>query len=402
METIKQKQKYQPLIYIITALLYTVRGSLFEGVMSNMITKGLFVLFFALSIYYFIKANQLNDKNRVCRYLNVLVVLVLIYGGVFAMTGTDNTWERQTTPFFFFYSYLESILPVYAFYYFGKKGWIDDTWFKNLLFLFILFVVYYYIDKRSITMALQDDTEEITNNASYMVLSLFPAFAFYKKRPLYFYTLILLASLLIISGGKRGAIVLGALCLAYSLIKVSQGIKNWQKIIVFASFAVVVYITWKYTGEMLQNNDRFNDRMMELAEGSVSNREDLYPIYFSFFLDSSASQFIFGHGAVATCRYLGLMAHNDWLEMLINMGLIGFFSLLAYWISVFVLWIKNYSCIKEEVVMAMGMFVIIYFGRTFFSMSIMDMSILATSVFGYCLSVFDTNGIKKTMSLENK
>ena len=142
---------------------------------------------------------------------------------------------------------------------------------------------------------------------------------------------------------------------------------------------------------------------MELAEGSVSNREDMYPRYFAFFLNSNVFQFIFGHGADGTCHYLGLMAHNDWLEMSINMGLIGFFSLLAYWINVFKTWIKSRSRIESDVILAMGMFIIIYFGRTLFSMSIMDMSIVSTSVFGYCLSCHDMMEIKNTMNcqLEN-
>ena len=389
MESIKQNKVYQPFIYIVTALLYTVRDSLFGGMMGNLISRGLFALFFALSLYYFVKANQLSGKNRVCCCLNVLVGLVLIYGFLFAIVGTDYTWLRPTTPFFFFQSYLESILPIYAFYYFGRKGWIDESWFKRIALLFIVFVVYYFIDKRNETMALHDDAEEITNNASYMVLSLFPVLAFYKKKPLVFYTLILLASLLIISGGKRGAILLGGLCLVYSLIRVTQGAKNWQKIIVFASFAAVIYIAWNYINNMLQNSDYFNNRVIALTEGSASERENMFPLYFSFFLESNVFQFIFGHGADGTCHYLGLMAHNDWLEMSINMGLIGFFSLLAYWISVFKTWIKSRSRIESDVVMAMGMFIIIYFGKTMFSMSIMGMAIVATSVFGYCLAVYD-------------
>ena len=389
MESVKQNKVYQPFIYIVTALLYTIRESLFGGVMGNLINRGLFALFFALSLYYFVKANQFNGKNKVCRYLNVLVGLVLIYGFLFAIVGTDYTWLRPTTPFFFFQSYLESILPIYAFYYFGRKGWIDETWFKRIALLFIVFVVYYFIDKRNETMALHDDAEEITNNASYMVLSLFPVLAFYKKKPLVFYTLVLLAFLLIISGGKRGAILLGGLCLVYSFFKVLRGIKNWKKIIVLVSFVVVVFLVWKYFSEMLQNSDRFNKRVMELAEGSASNREDMYPKYFAFFLNSNIFQFVFGHGADGTCHYLGLMAHNDWLEMSINMGLIGFFSLLAYWISVFKTWIKSHSRIETDVVLAMGMFIIIYFGKTLFSMSIMGMAIVATSVFGYCLAVYD-------------
>lgn len=389
MESVKQNKVYQPFIYIVTALLYTIRESLFGGVMGNLINRGLFALFFALSLYYFVKANQFNGKNKVCRYLNVLVGLVLVYGFLFAIIGTDYTWLRPTTSFFFFQSYLESILPIYAFYYFGRKGWIDETWFKRIALLFIVFVVYYFIDKRNETMALHDDAEEITNNASYMVLSLFPVLAFYKKKPLAFYTLILLASLLIISGGKRGAILLGGLCLVYSLIRVTQGAKNWQKILVFASFAAVIYIAWNYINNMLQNSDYFNTRVMSLLEGSASDRENMFPLYFSFFLKSNVFQFIFGHGADGTCHYLGLMAHNDWLEMSINMGLIGFFSLLAYWISVFKTWIKSRSRIETDVVMAMGMFIIIYFGKTLFSMSIMGMAIVATSVFGYCLAVYD-------------
>ncbi len=389
MKSVKQNKVYQPFVYIITALLYTVRVSLFGGVMYSLINRGLFILFFAMSFYYFFKANQLNGKNKVCRCLNVLVILVLVYGIIFAIVGTDGTWLRPTTSFFFFESYLQSILPIYAFYYFGRKGWIDELWFKRITILFVVFVVYYFIIKRDSTRILHDDAEEITNNAGYMVLSIFPILAFYKKKPVVFYTLMLLASMMIISGGKRGAIILGGLCLLYSLIKVTKGTKIWNKIIVFLSFSVVAYLVWRYYNDMLQNSDYFNNRMIELSEGKGSYREDMYPLYFAFLLNSNVFRLIFGHGADGTCHYLGLMAHNDWLEMSINMGLIGFFALLAYWVNIFRLWIKGRNRIKTDVVMALGMFVIIYFGKTIVSMSIMEMDIVATSVFGYCLSVYD-------------
>lgn len=392
---VNQNKLYQPLIYTITTLLYTVRASLFGGLLGGLITRGLFGLFFVFSVYYFFKANKLEGKNKVCRWLNVLVVLVMIYGIIFAYVGADPTWLKDTTPFFFFHSYLESILPIYAFYYFSKKGWVDKTWFIWITPLFIGYAAYCFIVKRNeiaeemMHINLEFEVEEYTNNAGYVVLALFPVLSFFRKRPIVYYALILSAFLLIISSAKRGAILLGALCLLYSLYDVTKGMSFWKRIVVLVSFAASIYVAWDFFNDMIQSNDRFYDRIEELREGTASNREDMYPEYFDFYLHSDWPHFVFGHGASATCRYLGLMAHNDWLEMLINMGLIGFFVLLAYWLNIFKLWIKSRSQIETDLVMAMGMFIIIYFGKTIFSMSIMDMSVVATSVFGYCLSCCD-------------
>lgn len=388
MESIKQTKTYQPFIYIVTALLYTVRDSLFQGVIGNLIGRGIFALFFALSLYYFFKAIQLNHKIAVCRSLNLLVGLIMIYGILFSIVGIDSSWLKPSTPFNFLHSYLESILPIYAFYYFGREGWIDDTWFKWATIPFAVFAVYYFIQKQ-ITTILLLDREDITNNASYMMVSLFPIFAFFRKKPVLFYSLMFLTFLVVVSGGKRGAILLGALCLLYSFFVLNREAKSWRKILVLVFFGAAMVVTWIYFDYMFQNDPRFSSRMLELTTGDVSNRKDQYPLFLSFYLNSNLFYFLFGHGADATSHYLGIMAHDDWLEFAINMGLVGVACLLIFWIRVVMFWLTTRRRLRPELVLAIGMFVIIYLGKTFFSMSIMQMSIVATPVFGYCLSVYD-------------
>ena len=392
MEINENNKEVQPFLYIITAFLYSVRENLFTGLF---ISRLLFVLFFAFSVYYFVNANKILHKNNVCRKLNLLVWLVCIYGLIFFISGTDYTWKRQTSAFFFLLNYLESILPIYAFYYFGHKGWIDGGWFKKNAVFFIVFAVCEFFFRGEKARFLSN-SEEITNNASYVVLSLFPVFAFYRKNTLLFFTLLLLSFLLVLSGGKRCAILLGCVCIFYTQLMAFKNVKKSKIIFVLIAYIIVFYIAWLFFNDLMENNRHFSRRIREISEGEASNREVMYPLYFSFFLNSNLFHFIFGHCALGTCHYLGLMAHNDWLEMAINMGLLGFFSLLAYWISIYKLWLTKSRRIEREVILAMGLFVIIYFGKTMFSMSIMGMSIVATPVFGYCLSVYDVRNELKS------
>ena len=91
-----RRSKVEPLLYIAVALLYSMRVSLLGSI--AIATKGLFILFFALSVYYFVKANQLSRRGQVLQYLNVIVGLVIIYGLVFFASGVDSTWLRPTSP----------------------------------------------------------------------------------------------------------------------------------------------------------------------------------------------------------------------------------------------------------------------------------------------------------------
>ena len=113
----------------------------------------------------------------------------------------------------------------------------------------------------------------------------------------------------------------------------------------------------------------------------------MIPSVVSIFSDhANLLAFLFGNGANATITIVGKNAHNDWLEILINQGLVGGLLFAYFWYVFFRTCKIAYNRGKtDEIGLSLTIIFIICFTKTFFSMSITDMNIYMTSVLGYCL-----------------
>jgi O-antigen ligase len=100
----------------------------------------------------------------------------------------------------------------------------------------------------------------------------------------------------------------------------------------------------------------------------------LYPLFLDFIINkNSFLSLIFGNGAYGSMHYIGRMAHNDWLQIIVDLGIIGAVVYLFYWINL----IRTYyvyrkkTVIIESSVLSIGSFIILYLVRSVFSMSIL-------------------------------
>lgn len=389
----KSKHSFlEPTLYTIVCLLYLLRQILFKSF--SLPGNILFGLFFLWSIYYFVKVVFTMKHPPYIKVLNLLVGLVLIYGIPLLISGTDSTWVRQTESGYFLRIYFESILPIYSFYYFGKKRLINDNWFKRMALLYFV-IVYFLYEYNRIEHSLSVDREEVTNNAAYLWLSLFPIMVFFKRKPLIQYLGVFIILYFILLGFKRGAILLGAICFLIILLQTLRTSKLTNKIVVVIVIGVFFAFFIPLIEDLLVNSDYFAMRLEKTMEGDSSERDVLYSTYWSYYWNqNNIFAFLFGNGAFGTVKLLGWIAHNDWLEFLINMGLVGTLVYLIYWIQAIIMCRKSARNCTPKIYQGILLFIIIYIGRTIFSASIMDMSFFATSVFGYLVAQYDnyTNG----------
>lgn len=374
-------------LYTLVALLYFLRDDLLPT--GNIIKWASWGAFFALSIFYFFKVVTKEQMNPFVKSLSFIVLLVAVYGGVFFITGTDGGWLRPADPLFFLTSFFESLLPVYAFYYFSKKNLINETWFKVAAIVFFAAAIYTYFS-HLMDIQIEYGDEERTNNSAYGIVSLIPLLVFFRKRPIVQFLGLGVIAILVLSGFKRGAILITGLSAIIFFWRAYKQQTSFKKLWVLILIIIVCIVAIRYIGNLLENSLYFNARIERTLEGDASLREDIYVDYFHFYFENSnIIQYLIGYGAYGTCHYLGLMAHNDWLELLIDMGLLGFFAYLIYWIRYY----KMYRESKRYDIMHISdtllLFGLIYFLKSFFSMSIMGLPIYATSVLGYAMAKFD-------------
>lgn len=172
-----------------------------------------------------------------------------------------------------------------------------------------------------------------------------------------------------------------------------QSMKNAsrkQKIWVFILSVVLIVVGFYMVSDMLQNSEYFNQRLEDTIEGNSSGRDRLYGVFWRHFTqESNPLLFLFGNGANATLTISSNYAHNDWLEIAINQGLLGLVIYVVYWIKFYKTWKK--SKFDSQIYLALGLILFIYFMRTIFSMSYTAMPIYATLCLGYCMGMISEN-----------
>ena len=124
-------------------------------------------------------------------------------------------------------------------------------------------------------------------------------------------------------------------------------------------------------------------RVAGTLEGNSSGRDSIFKQCWDIFLNSNVLGMLFGHGASATVGIIGIAAHNDWLEILVNQGLLGVTVYLFFWIAFYKTFRLDNSRETKPVI---GSVMLIYFAATLFSMSYSAMTLPSTLALGYCLA----------------
>ena len=361
-----------PTLYVIIWALYYTQGTILPqgSIWSRMIV----VVFLLISIYYVLYS---FIKFRINPYLKVLAVLLLmfsVYGMVLFLRGGSFDYLKMI--------YL-SLLPTYSFYVWTKKNRIDAGWIKVMFFIMVGVVVLQYISEMSRIEENYKETESATINIAYEVLALLPLLFFWKKRPLIQYIMLAVILAVVLSTVKRGAIIIGAICTLYivlvSIRNSSRRIKWYVWLIVLIFFVIGT----RYVLDFYANSEYAQMRMENTLEGDSSGRDMIFTRAWNIFLDSNILTILFGHGANATIAKMGIAAHNDWLELLVNQGILGAAVYLFYWLAFYKTFRRDRN---PETKPVLGTLFMIYFAATLFSMSYNAMTLPANLALGYCLA----------------
>jgi O-antigen ligase len=169
------------------------------------------------------------------------------------------------------------------------------------------------------------DPENIVNNISYSMVLLMPFVFLLKNKRIFSTLLMLLLMFYVIQGAKRGAIVVGVVLLIiyfyYLLRTVDKQQRNRDYFLVIIGIVILTVISY----DIIINNDFLLLRFNQMLEGNISNRDTIYSnIWNSWYYSDNPIEFLFGFGFAGSLDLTnGLYAHNDWLEIISNFGLIG-------------------------------------------------------------------------------
>ena len=388
-------------IWINKASLYLFAWSLYysQGLIlpvGSVFGQILVALLLVVSLYYFFVANTRYKVPAYFYGLNVLLIMFFIYGLYLILAGYDSLdYSIHVNQSDYLKQILISLIPVYPFFVFSKENLIDEKFLAISFFLLFCLTVgnYYENQSKLLYMALLkgSKTEEFTNNVGYEFLALIPLSIFLYKKPMLQYLALGACVLFLILSMKRGAIVIGLLCLLWYVWNNVKKVSIKKKIGFLTLFFIICAIGYFFVELQMQNSVLFQKRIEDSLNGNSSGRDGLYSLLIGYFWNgTSPLQFIFGSGANATLKVASNYAHNDWLEIAVNQGVVGIIVFAFYWVM-FVKEILSNSFAKQ-VKLALQLVVLTSFLQTIFSMSYGSMGYITMLTLGFCLAKENANG----------
>lgn len=378
--------------FIIVWVLYYLQGVLYSS--GGAISTGLLGINLLVSIYCAIKIWQIPNNPPYIKGLNILVLMFSIYGFYLILMNPSTVYYSMSGMSMAGYNYIKSIylsiLPIYAFYYFSLKGYLTAERLRWWAVVFCISCVlsYYIYMQRAMEMLLArgSSAEETTNNAGYLFLSLIPVWVLFRKKPLLQYAGLAFCLAFILMGMKRGAILIGGVVVLYLIWQLIRNSSGKQRVIVILFTAALAVAGVYFVIDMMTSSDYFMQRLEATKEGNSSGRDSLYSFFWTYFTEKAdAIQYLFGRGANGTLEIYYNYAHNDWLEIAVNQGLLGIAVYAVYWKQFYSTWRQSTNIEAKTILALVG---IIYFAKTLFSMSYGDMTYVCTSVLGYALATY--------------
>lgn len=384
--------------FIIVWVLYYLQGVLFPtGGAISTVLLGINLL---VSIYCAIKIWQMPHNPPYIKGLNLLLLMFSIYGFALILVSPSTIHYRMSGISMASYNYIKSIylsiLPIYAFYYFSLKGYLTAERLRWWAVVFcISCVISYYIYMQQAMEKLLErgsSAEEITNNTGYLFLSLIPIWVLFRKKPFLQYVGLAFCLAFILMGMKRGAILIGGVVVLYLIWQIIKNARGKQRFIVILLTAVLAVVGVYFVIDMMTSSDYFLQRLEATKEGNSSGRDSIYSFFWTYFTEKAdAIQYLFGRGANGTLEIYYNYAHNDWLEIAVNQGLLGIIVYAVYWKQFYSTWRQSTYIEAKTIIAIIG---IIYFAKTLFSMSYGDMTYVCTSVLGYALATYKNPNIE--------
>lgn len=357
---------------------YFAQGSLYP--VGSIPAKAALFLILLMSSFFLIKTLMIKSKKEFFYYSWLALLLLNFFGylfvGVFG-EGFNGIYFSQIT------AILTAVLPFFPFYYFAYKGCISKEQLLRFFVMILPIAIASFYFKRTALIS-ESLSDNVVTNTAYFFVALIPYVFLWGKRKMFSSIIFVILLFFIIQSAKRGALIVGvisALVFIYYQLTTVNPRKKLQSFII-SIIGVLLFVNFTY--DFYVSNEFLINRIQKI-DGGGSGRDIIYSNLLNHWLDSnSILSYLFGFGFVSTIKYSGTgnLAHNDWLELLTNFGLLGVLVYLsAFYASLRFLF---HSKVEKDHKMMMLTIIIIWFLQTLFSMYYTISTTVLTSVLLGC------------------
>lgn len=318
---------------LLLIILYFLQGALYSS--GSVIAKMSLLLILIISAYYTIKS--INNKIPNSTFGILLFTFIALHVlGYFIVVVSGNELKSIHE------AQLKNIITVciafFPFYFLSYKGYITIKKMKVLTIAFLIVSIFQFNLSQQLRVDRITWTDgDVVVNLGYYFVMLIPYAFLWKKNKTIPFILLLCITYFVIESAKRGALVcfLGGL-VVYICYQIRSLDKEKLLQNTFNSFLFAALIT-SLLYKLISSNEFLINRFTKLSEGDSSGRSYIYnSLVHNWINTDSFFNFVFGFGFVSTIKYSGTgnLAHNDWLEIITNFGLLGLFLYLCLFITI--------------------------------------------------------------------
>ena len=281
---------YNPKYYIYQALLYCLGGFVVIKNRKTIQVGGYIRLIWAFSIlcflFSFIRLDSFNARSIIALFFNSFIILLAYLNGIWFGDRLSSLKDRD--------------------------------WYLLLLLIPALYSMYLLRSYNSLGNWFDAD-------AAFSVIVFFP-FVFFFKRNWLSVLLALLFVVFSLIAAKRSILIFVIVCIAfYSIYRIFLNRKKRNSNLISRLLILMIIIFGSYY--ILTNESSGLMHTQERTErlGGITfdnGRYDIYSKVSSAILNAEAIPFLFGHGHAAVKRDFGIGAHNDFLEIGYDYGII--------------------------------------------------------------------------------
>lgn len=386
------------ILYFILWMMYSLQGVLYQS--GGIASRGLLLILLIWSLRVMWRVNTTSPQLPLFfKSLNIFIFVTTIYGVILILSGqdlyiTEGYMNVKASNLDYLKNIYMSLLPMYVFYDYTRRDKL--TIHKVMLFTLCLLVVAVinFYHRRTELLLEVSQVDGVTLNNGYDFLALIPLFLLWNKKTITQYALLVTALFFVIICMKRGAIIIGAICFIYFLYSTLKYSRGKRRILVLTFSAIAILGTIFIFINMLASNDYFAYRIEQTLQGNSSNRDQLYSTYWNHFIsETNIIRFLFGNGANATLKVGMNFAHNDWLELAINNGLLGICLYVWYYLALVKDSIKALK-VDNLYYAVIIMVLLIMFISSMFSMSYANINLAISLALGYALAnVYNTSSL---------
>lgn len=339
--------------------------------------------FVLLSLYCVYKDYVQYSFSGIEKAILMFTGLNLIYFFVSYLWSNPSTTTLGNT--------LYALLAFVMFAFLGKKGILTHKFILvSAILLTVAAIPSFYNAQQLALTKIASESDETTVNASTIFLMLLPLLFCLRNRVV---SLVLFCVCLffLISGAKRGNILAAAIPSVLYIWMLFRG--NKKNIFKIAVMIIVVTTIVIWAKDIILSNEYLLIRYEKTLGGDVSGRDVIYSILWNMWIGTdSVINLLFGYGYNGTFIYspIHTFAHNDWLEIIVDFGILGFLLYTAIFIAFTKFFFRLNKGYSRTVCFAI---VSIWLLKTMYSMGFMEETLALMAIpFGCLYGGYFTEG----------